>query len=91
MIVVLAVGITALWIGACIFRKHYLRKKEMQYELRPPKAPWVGGQAAGRTPYGDGVLESGKGKRPVETYVTAADARLKPKAEKQKWIVKERT
>lgn len=33
MIVVLVVGIAAIWIGACVWRRRYLRKKDSQMSL----------------------------------------------------------
>ena len=33
MIVVVFVGITGIWVGACIWRRKYLKKKDRMYEL----------------------------------------------------------
>ncbi|EPE28103.1 hypothetical protein GLAREA_04894 [Glarea lozoyensis ATCC 20868] len=41
MLIILIVAIVGGWIGACIWRRAYLRKRERQYELRPPAIPWA--------------------------------------------------
>lgn len=47
MLVVLVVGIAAIWVGACIFRRRYLRKKEQQkFNLKNQQNP-EGGVVAG--------------------------------------------
>lgn len=33
MIVIIVVGIIAIWAGACIWRRKYLKKKDRMYEL----------------------------------------------------------
>lgn len=33
MIVIVVVGIAGIWIGACIWRRKYLRKKDRMYEM----------------------------------------------------------
>jgi hypothetical protein len=33
MIIVIIVGIIAIWTGACIWRRKYLKKKDRMYEL----------------------------------------------------------
>jgi hypothetical protein len=38
MIVVIAVAIVGGWILASYFRRQYLRKKEKEFEMRPPVA-----------------------------------------------------
>jgi len=97
MIIVIVVAIIGLWIGACLLRRRYVRKKEMQYELRPPAIPWAESSTKGAGPYGfnDGTMDSraaGKQKG-VDPYVSPADARLASanRTEKKKWVVKERT
>jgi hypothetical protein len=41
MLIILIIAIVGGWVGACIWRRAYLRKKERQYELRPPAIPWA--------------------------------------------------
>lgn len=33
MIVIVIVGIVGIWVGACIWRRKYLKKKDRMYEL----------------------------------------------------------
>ncbi len=78
MAVVLTIAIAGSWVAACFFRKRYLAKKSMNYELRPPHQQWVGasdntnpfGGDGGANPYGQYGEESKK---------------------KTRWIVGERT
>jgi len=97
MLVVIVIAIIVLWIGACLLRRRYVRKKEMQYELRPPTVPWAENSTKGPGPYAyeDGTIDSriaGKQKE-RDSFVTPADARMASanRSEKKKWVVKERT
>jgi hypothetical protein len=45
-VIILALAIIVGWIIACLLRRRYLRKKEREYELRPPVAPWANGAPA---------------------------------------------
>lgn len=45
----MVVGIAGIWIGAAIWRRHYLRKKEGQYSLGKNLARHTG---SGQNPYG---------------------------------------
>ena len=48
MLAVLVVAIAGIWIGACIWRRHYLKKRDRRLNLKPtPAAPW--GPGAGPT------------------------------------------
>jgi hypothetical protein len=99
MIVVIAVAIVAGWIGACLLKKRHNQRKEREFELRPPAAPWVVGEPGAKTkPYGGGVVNGQGGLRNKEANIdalaTPANAvRFQPekKKEKKKWVVKERT
>lgn len=44
MLVVLVVAIVGGWIGACVWRRAYIRKREREFELRPPAAPFAPSQ-----------------------------------------------
>jgi hypothetical protein len=100
MIVVLTLAIIVGWIGACLLRRRYLRRKEREFELRAPAAPWVAGaahpSAPGPLPYGDGVVSKGKEResgmfisRPASAMVRGA---INEKSDgRKKWVVKERT
>lgn len=83
MLIVLIIGIAVLWVAAVLLRRRYKRKRELQYELRPPGAPWVQGQnmTSPYGVYGDGIINSGKNR----------DTVVMPEKVKQKWVVKERT
>lgn len=59
MIVVIVVGIAALWIGGCLLRRHIHKKRDAAYEMRPPVVSWNEGSAPQSGPYGDGVVEKG--------------------------------
>jgi len=91
MVIVLVVAITGMWIGACLLRRRYIRKRDLNYEMRPPTAPWVGGQSNTHTPYGDGVTDLGLGGKSRGVDMSPAEARMMAKNEKKKWVVKERT
>jgi len=63
MIVVIFVAIVGGWIGACLLRRRYLRKKEREIEMKPPVA-WGPHQMQGATGgynYGDGVVDASRG------------------------------
>ncbi|CZT08498.1 uncharacterized protein RCO7_08185 [Rhynchosporium graminicola] len=86
MIVIIFCAIVFGWIGACIFRRRYLRKKEKEIEMAPPIA-WGPHQMQGATggyAYGDGVMDANKGgprgagghaKEYAAAAVTPADGR----------------
>jgi len=96
MIVVIVIGIIVIWVGACLWRRRRLRKKDMQYELRPPGVPWAESSLKAGPPYGyaDGIVAPGakgaKGKSAVRYGITPAEVQAE-KAGRKKWIVKERT
>ncbi|KAI7770818.1 hypothetical protein ACKAV7_006460 [Fusarium commune] len=98
MIVVLVVGIAAIWIGACIWRRRYLRKKDRQTHLgqkhsgsasRPSWGPGMEASESGGLPYDD---ESNRNSHGLMLPGAAAGAPVeeKPK-EKKRWIVRDRT
>ena len=63
MIVVIFFAIVGGWIGACLLRRRYLRKKEREIEMKPPVA-WGPHQMQGATGgynYGDGVVDGNRG------------------------------
>ena len=87
MVVVLVVAFVGSWIAASFFRKRYLRKRELNYEMRPPTAPWVTGHTG---PYGGGFGDAMDGGKEA-TMMTSALPAVKVKKEKKKWVVTERT
>jgi hypothetical protein len=89
MIVIVVVGIGGIWIGACIWRRKYLKKKDRMYELGKGLPSTVAVDAQGKlvgpgARAGDqpGLFMSGPG--------TEAGAE-KPQKERKRWNVKERT
>lgn len=57
MLIILALGIPGLWAIAFIFRRRYLRKRDKEFEMRPPVAlgpHQMQGMTGGYTS-GDGV------------------------------------
>ncbi|KZZ90474.1 integral membrane protein [Moelleriella libera RCEF 2490] len=91
MLVILVVGIAGIWIGACIWRRRYLRKKDRQTSLGQKHS----GSAANPS-WGPAVTGSDSA-TPI-TFPLGRDAERgvvneKPRKEKQKktWTVTERT
>ncbi|KJR83712.1 uncharacterized protein SPSK_00164 [Sporothrix schenckii 1099-18] len=54
-VVVMVVGITSLWIGACVWHRRYLRKKDRQYALANLRAST--GAASGTTGLNDRSMD----------------------------------
>lgn len=86
-IVVVVVGIAAIWTGACIWRRKYLRKKDRMYELGKGLPSSVAVNAQGD------LVGPGARNQPGVFMPGAAGAGLteKPKKERKKWNVTERT
>jgi len=60
MLIVMALGLAAIWVAAVLLRRRYLRKKEREIEMRPPVA-WGPHQMQGATggyKYGDGIVDA---------------------------------
>lgn len=57
-IVIMVVGIAGIWIGAAIWRRHYLRKKDRQYALGKNLARRTG---SGQNPYGGSATPTRSG------------------------------
>ena len=90
MIVIIVLAIVGGWVAAVFFRRRYLRKRELNYEMRPPTAPWVTGHTGPTGPYGAGGFgdgAAGKEAAMMTTPMTAAQVQK----EKKKWIVGART
>lgn len=87
MLVILVVGITGIWIGACIWRRKYLRKKDRLHELGKGLPSNVAVDTEGHL-VGPGVRSSGPG-----VFMTGPGGSFseKPKKERKKWRVTERT
>jgi hypothetical protein len=87
MIVIIVIAIIGGWIGACLIRRRIHRKRDLNFEMRPPGAPWMEGQKHA-SPYGQGTF--GKNKEAEDILAMPQSARLS-KGEKKRWTPKERT
>lgn len=98
-IVVMVVGIAGIWIGACIWRRRYLRKKDRQSHLgqkhsgsasRPSWGPGMdSGNVAGQ-PFDPAAYDSNRDSNGILLSNTGGFEEKKPK-EKKRWIVGDRT
>ncbi|POR38095.1 Integral membrane protein [Tolypocladium paradoxum] len=89
MLVVLVVGIAGIWIGACVWRRRYLRKKDRQTSLgqkhsgsasNPAWGPAVtGSESAAPMTLGRDAGGAAYAEKPRKTK------------EKKKWTVSQRT
>jgi hypothetical protein len=97
MLIVMVLGLTAIWVGATLLRRRYLRKKEREIEMKPPVA-WGPHQMQGATggyQYGDGVVDVSRGGGSKEArsdarsqaVATPADG---SKRESKGWLTKNR-
>ncbi|KAJ4149256.1 hypothetical protein NW754_000694 [Fusarium falciforme] len=100
MLVILVVGIAGIWIGACIWRRRYLRKKDRQSSLgqkhsgsasRPSWGPGIEASEAGGMPYNTGYDSNRDSNGMMLPGAGAAVVEEKPKKEKKRWIVRDRT
>ncbi|KAF7549621.1 hypothetical protein G7Z17_g6274 [Cylindrodendrum hubeiense] len=106
MIVILVVGIAGIWIGACIWRRRYLRKRDRQRNLgqkhsgsasHPSWGPGVAEGEGSVAPH-DPSYDSQRNSHAILTANTPAatpplvqeKSAPKPK-DKKRWVVKERT
>ncbi|CAK7272344.1 hypothetical protein SEPCBS57363_005083 [Sporothrix epigloea] len=71
-IVVMLVGLTSLWIGACVWHRRYLRKKDRQYALSNIRAST--GAASGTTGLNVGAHDDDLGRDGAQTPHDAAGA-----------------
>ncbi|CAK7568448.1 MAG: hypothetical protein SEPTF4163_006438 [Sporothrix epigloea] len=71
-IVVMLVGLTSLWIGACVWHRRYLRKKDRQYALSNIRAST--GAASGTTGLNVGAQDDDLGRDGARTPHDAAGA-----------------
>ncbi|KAF9873813.1 integral membrane protein [Colletotrichum karsti] len=89
MLVILVVAIAGIWVGACIWRRRYLRRKDRMYELGKHAHKGPSGIIAGS---GVDVNNAGLATGPGSFMPgpAAAPYEEKPK-EKKKWTVTQRT
>ncbi|GJC99177.1 Integral membrane protein [Colletotrichum higginsianum IMI 349063] len=90
MLVVLVVAIAGIWIGACIWRRRYLRRKDRMYELGKHAHKGPSGIIAGS---GVNVNQAGIINSPGQFMPGPPSAVYdeKPPNERKRWIVNERT
>lgn len=88
MLVVLVVGIAAIWIGACIWRRRYLRNKDGQTSLDQKHSG-----SATHPSWGPAVTGSESGTPMTYGRDTERAYLEKPRKnkEKKKWTVTQRT
>ncbi|EXF80053.1 hypothetical protein COL5a_002045 [Colletotrichum fioriniae] len=90
MLVILVVAIAGIWVGACIWRRRYLRRKDRMYELGKHAHKGPSGIIAGS---GVNVNQAGIVNSPGQFMPGPPPAVYdeKPPKEKKKWVVNERT
>jgi hypothetical protein len=90
-LVVVTIGIIAIWVGAYFLRRRYLRKKEREIEMRPPVA-WGPHQMQNQTGgYGDGVADASGGRSKEAKIMSGAVAPAYDKRESKGWLRKSRS
>jgi len=102
-IVVVVLGIIGIWVGACVWRRRYLRKKDRQYALgKAARYPSAAAQSQRSVHLPQAGLFapasiSAANVYDIEKTTEAADRanggrRLsRSKKDKKKWVVSERT
>lgn len=76
MLIVLFLAMVIGWVGACLLRRRITRKREREFEMRPPVA-WGPHQLQGMTggyAYGDGVVNAPGGRRAPAPPVSSLDS-----------------
>ncbi|KAK5658893.1 hypothetical protein OQA88_1707 [Cercophora sp. LCS_1] len=91
-LVIMVVGIVGIWVGACVWRKRYLRKKDRQYALGTNLAHATeSGRVVPNSSNAGSLHVPGAGMFTPAPISSAGVYNEKPKKEKKKWIVRERT
>ncbi|KAI5866565.1 hypothetical protein GGS23DRAFT_276983 [Durotheca rogersii] len=91
MIVIIFVGIVGIWVGACIWRRKYLRKKDRMYELGKGLPSNVAINTQGNL-VGPGARDSHYSNNPGMFMSGSAGGYYeKPKKERKRWMVGQRT
>lgn len=90
MIVIVVVGIAGIWIGACIWRRKYLKKKDRMYELGKGLPSTVAVDAQGKL-VGPGAPKAGDEPGLFMSGSGSAVNAEKPNKGRKKWNVTERT
>lgn len=101
MIVILVVAIAGIWIGACIWRRRYLRKKDRQNSLgqkhsgstsRPSWGPGMDAPTPDSNPaaYDTNAYDAERNQGVMGPGAIAMEEKPK-KSKARKWLVKDRT
>ncbi|KAK4193243.1 hypothetical protein QBC35DRAFT_100165 [Podospora australis] len=89
-LVVMVVAIVGIWVGACIWRRRYLRKRDRQYALGTNLAHATeSGRVVPNASNGGSIHVPGAGM--FEPAPLSSAAVYNEKKHKKKWVVKERT
>ncbi|KAI0125870.1 hypothetical protein BJ170DRAFT_451487 [Xylariales sp. AK1849] len=90
MIVVIVVGIAGIWIGACIWRRKYLKKKDRMYELGKGLPSTIAVNTQGQL-VGPGAPKNSGQPGSFMSGPGNAAYNEKPKKERKRWNVTQRT
>lgn len=91
-LVVVVVAITGIWIGSCVWRKHYLAKKDRQYALGKGLARATeSGRVVPNTSAGSVHVPGAGIFNPAPIGSAGVYDGEKVRKEKKKWVVTERT
>ncbi|ROT35669.1 hypothetical protein SODALDRAFT_71990 [Sodiomyces alkalinus F11] len=93
-IVIMVVGIAAIWIGACIWRRRYLKRKERASQSGKHTSatafPTAGGSSLHASQSGGGSPNSSDRSGPGVFMPGTAVAYSDQSKEKKKWVVRDR-
>jgi len=89
MVIVIALAMITIWVGASMLRKRYIRKKEREIEMRPPVA-WGPHQMQHSTG-GFGDANAGARAKEAKSMAAAAPAAPAMKGGKKSWLSKNKS
>lgn len=91
-LVIMVVGIVGIWVGACFWRRRYLRKKDRQYALGTNLAHETGsGRVVPNTHSAASIHIPGPGMFDPAPISSAAVYEEKPPKVKKKWKLRGRS
>ncbi|KAK0657069.1 hypothetical protein B0T16DRAFT_51210 [Cercophora newfieldiana] len=91
-LVIMVVAIVGIWVGACVWRKRYLRTRDRQYALGTNLAHATESGRVVPNSGNDGDLQApSAGMFDPAPISSAGVYNEKPRKEKKKWTVKQRT
>ncbi len=90
---VIVFGIAGIWVGACVWRRHHLRKKDRQYALgKSLAATQAGGHPAGQSQRSVHLPQAGFFAPANLSSANVYDIeKPKQKKDRQRWTVNEET